>query len=114
MISMFATAWIACSSPGYEIFGMGGSSKLGGSPMQPRLQSPTAKTVPSDQTPPPSVGFLVTCMYLLKWIQPPPPGPFSLRVSFGMKKLEALTPMQTYSLSALLGNSILSQNSWDF
>merc|ERR1719410_1720139 len=78
IIFMLCTACKACSTPGYEIFGMGGISKLGGSPMQPRLQSPTAYTVPSAHTPPPSVGFFTTCMYLLKWIQPPPPGPLSL------------------------------------
>lgn len=29
--------------------------------------------LPSDQTPPPREGFFVTCICLLKWIQPPPP-----------------------------------------
>merc|ERR1719367_929639 len=58
--SMFLQAWKACSSPGYEIFGMGGISNLGGSPMQPRLQSPTANTHPEPQTSPPAVGFFTT------------------------------------------------------
>merc|ERR1719265_2243857 len=82
--SMFFKACNACSSPGYEILGMGHkpSLKSGGVPMQPKLQSPIAKIFPSAHTRP---VFVVTCICLLKWIQPPPPGPFSLRVSFGMK-----------------------------
>ena len=43
-----------------------------GPPTHPKLQSPTANTLPEPQTLP---TLSVTCNFLLTMIQPPPPGP---------------------------------------